>query len=239
LLGFPSAAAPEYVGVLMALINYRQTRFELQGQSADAHRLKLTAPGEHVLNIRLGPFNEGVHRVVLLLLDDDGNPGFSGAYDLWADVYVGASPRAAAQHVPRKVPARSDPVVEAASYGVRLTTSPDRLMLVSKRQWSAGEQLWISFWGDVREGERPVVITVFQDFRQRDIDELTGWVVALPGRVSTIPIKPKQPTLERESIRVIMMTAPDLELAPAGEHRRDHTFRAYASQKAYIERGAN
>lgn len=236
LLGIPPLAEPVYQGVLVGLINYRQTSFEVNGVLGVAHHLALGSGREHVLDVRTPPLRDGIHRFVLVLFDADQNPGFYGAHDLWADLYVGASPTLEPIPLPRSLPSRTDSVIRGTHYGLSLTSVGDSLRLVGTKEWRAELTLFVSFWGSVREGERPVVLTILQDFRQMEIQGAGSSFVALPERVSVLSFRPKPLGRQTEPVRVLMFTNPHLEMAPEGTYQRQHSFRAYASQKAYLVR---
>lgn len=233
LLGVPPSEAL-YEGVLIGFLDYRQIDLELDGVAARRHQLTLTPGREHVLNLTTPTLPEGVHRLALIVFDDDQLPGFFGWHDMLADVYVGASPAPASLPSPPDLPSRSDPAIQQSNYGVFMTVTDDRLRLAGVVSWRDGLELYASVYGSVRDGDRPVVLVVLQGF-----EELPGAaarsVMARAGEITVVPFSPRRPTTtDVEPIRAIVFTNPDRPMAPNGFYDTTYLFISLASQKAYI-----
>jgi hypothetical protein len=238
LLGIPQSTEANRPLVLTAFIDYAQSSIEVEGKSAATHRLTLRSGAEHVLRLRTPPLFAGIHRLVIMVFDDDDEPGLFGAVDLFADLYVGPNPVLLALQPAEPPESRSDPVVIGTSYGVALTSSRERLLLVSSVRWSRDLTLWISFWGSVREGERPVALVVLQDFREVDLSIASPILLARPEKVGVLPLRPALPKKNRESIRFVIFSNPALEMAPTSVTVPSSAiFKTYVSQKAYLDRG--
>lgn len=233
LIGVPPSDAA-YEGVLVAFLDYRQIEIEIEGVTARTHRLTVPAGREHVITLATPPLPDGIHRLALIIFDDDQLPGLFGWHDLLADVYVGASPVSVPFPAPPDRPGRSDPTIQQSNYGVWLTVSDDRLRLAGMVSWRDGLELYASVYGSVRDGDRPVALVLLQGF-----EELPGAppraVMARAGEVTVIPLRPRRPAgPELEPIRALIFTNPEHPLAPDGVYDSRRLFITLASQKAYI-----
>jgi hypothetical protein len=219
---------------LVALVDFSQVDFEYNGAWARSQGIRLARGEEHIFEIALRPMDDGVHRLVIVFLEDDDQHGLFGAYDLIADVYVGRASRSLPVSASRSVAERDDPSVHGASYGIRLSTAADVIQLAGNVPWAPSLDLFVSLWGSAAEGPRPVAVLALQDFDEIDIGLAQPFIVTKPNRVSVIKFRPREPRRAAESIRVFMVTGPDQEIAPRGTYETQRHFKVYTSQKAWI-----
>lgn len=222
---------------LVALLDYRQVEVEIDGVRARAHAMNLAAGAEHTFELSFDPMSDGIHRLVILFLEDDQQHGLFGSYDLIADVYVGQAVRPLQILAARDLGGRADVSVRGSGYGIRLSSRPDEVRLAGNVTWAPSLDLFATYWGDGREGARSVAIVALQDFEELDIGLAHPFVLATPDRVSTLRFRPRRPTQASESIRIVMATAPEVEMAPRGTYETQRRFKVYTSQKSWIRAG--
>jgi hypothetical protein len=232
-LAVPPRPTP-YKTVLVALLDFQQENVVLNGKDGTRHQLELTAGTESVLTVQTRPLTAGVHKLVLVFFDDDREPGLFGWHDLLADIYVGADPKLTPLSDARELPSRRDSAVASANYGVFLTVSRDRMQLVSNLRWQPNLSVYASVYGSQREPDRPVALAVFQNYQQIERN-VPRFLVVHAGAVTPVIVTLSAPTLASESLRALIITNPDREIAPDGSYDRAHIYMAFASQKAYIE----
>lgn len=234
LLAVPPGPTP-YKSVLVALLDFHQAEIIVNGEPAVRHQLALEAGKENIITVQTRPLGRGVHRLVLVFFDDDREPGLFGWHDLLADLYVGAEPTLAPLSDVFSMPSRRDTAVATADYGVFLTASPDRLQLVGKLQWQPGLTVYASVYGSSRDPDRPVALAVFQNYQQIVAKDLPRFLLVHPGAVTPVKVLVSAPTDPSESLRAVIITNPDHELAPEGHYDGGRLYMALASQKAFIE----
>jgi hypothetical protein len=234
LFAVPPGPTP-YRTVLVGLLDFQQIGLIVDGKDGLNHPLELAAGEEHVFHLETGPLGPGIHRLLLVFFDDDREPGLFGWHDLIADLYVGPKPTLTPP-LAVDLAQRRDPAIATADYGVFLTTTADRMRLLGNTTWHPGLTVYASVYGSTREPDRPVAFAVFQNYRQLLGPELPRVMVTHAGAVTPVSVTLGVPSLVSESIRAIIMTNPDREIAPNGQYDHSHLFITLASQKGFVER---
>lgn len=221
---------------MVVLLDYEQIEVVIGGVWSKKHPLGLAASEEHIVEFRTHPLRDGLHRLVILIFDNDQRPGFYGWHDLIADLYVGEpSPPQLVPVVSTKV--RAEPVVARSGYGVLVTSTPDRLQLAGNVPWTPQTELVVNVHGSVSEGERTVAVVVLQDHEQLSLVEgsWSSFMKVLPGHVSQLRIRPRSPSHGHESLRAVVITNPASEIAPDGTYDSSRVYAALCSQKVFID----
>lgn len=227
-----------YRTVLIAFLDSRQIELTLDGRSARRHAFELPRARERVFGVETPILATGIHRLVLIFLDDDTTPtpGFLGRYDMIADLYVGPDPKFVPTRPTPVNGARADPAIATSGYGVNITSRSDRLQLAPPTKWSTDVLLYASFWGSAAEGDQIAGLIVLQDFEQLDVGLASSYVLARAGMVGSVQVRPRQPSRAVESLRAILISGPDREIAPNFKYDSAHSFGAYVSPKTYVTR---
>lgn len=214
-----------YSAVFIAFVDRAQVAFRLNGSRAVAHHMRLDS-GETLVDLDFDPLPRGIHRLTLIVVDDDLGAGLFGYHDIAADIYVGAAPTRRPPPDPPPPTTRVEPQLQ--DYALWLTRDSERLQLVGTVTWPATTEVVVTISGSAREGEQVVLVALLQDFVT---DRPAQPVRAMPGRVTVWRTALHAPKRTMESVRAVMLTNAWSDITSSGR-----SVRALLTQKAVLQR---